>query len=143
MKLSPRGPFLIEIGARLGGDFITTELVPRSTGIDMVEGAINLALGRQPDLEPRHAPRGAAIRYLTPPPGRALAVKGVDEARRMPGVKVVEVDVGVGDTVPEVKSSLTRVGYVIAEGAGADEAVANAEAARDAIVIETAGEPAP
>ncbi|MGB2614271.1 MAG: ATP-grasp domain-containing protein [Phycisphaerae bacterium] len=143
VKLSPRGPFLIEIGARLGGDFITTELVPRSTGIDMVEGAINLALGRQPDLEPRHAPRGAAIRYLTPPPGRALAVKGVDEARRMPGVKVVEVDVGVGDTVPEVKSSLTRVGYVIAEGAGADEAVANAEAARDAIVIETAGEPAP
>jgi carbamoyl-phosphate synthase large subunit len=46
IKLSPRGPYIIEIGARLGGDFITTELVPRSTGIDMVGGAINLALGR-------------------------------------------------------------------------------------------------
>jgi len=137
ITLGPRGPAIIEIGARLGGDFITTELVPRSTGIDMVEGAVNLALGRKPDLKPRHAPQGAAIRYLTPRPGRVLAVKGTDEARRMPGVKVVEVDVGVGDTVPEVKSSLTRVAHVIAEGAGADEAVANAEAARDAIRIET------
>ncbi|MGB2823726.1 MAG: ATP-grasp domain-containing protein, partial [Phycisphaerae bacterium] len=43
IKLSPRGPVIIEIGARLGGDFITTELVPRSTGIDMVAGAISLA----------------------------------------------------------------------------------------------------
>ena len=133
VKLAPRGPVLMEVGGRLGGDFITTELVPRSTGIDMVEGAINLALGHRPNLTPRHAPRGAAIRYLAPPAGEVLAIEGVDRAKAMPGVGVVAVDVGVGEEVPPITSSLTRVGHVIAEGATAEEAIANAEAARDAI----------
>lgn len=137
VKLSPRGPVLMEIGARLGGDYITTELVPRSTGIDMVEGAINLALGREPDMHPRHEPHGAAIRYVTPAPGTVVSIEGVGKARRMAGVRIVEVDVQVGDTVPEVKSSLTRVAHVIAEGAIADEAIENAEAGRAAIRIQT------
>lgn len=140
IKLSPRGPVIIEIGARMGGDFIATELVPRSTGIDMTEGTINLALGREPDLAPRHEPQGASIRYLAPPAGRVVSIEGVDQARRMPGVRVVTLDLAEGDLVPEMKSSLTRVGHVIAEGKTADQAVASAEAARDAIVIRTEGQ---
>jgi biotin carboxylase len=135
VRLSPGGPFLMEIGARLGGDFITTELVPRSTGIDMVAGAIRLALGEEPDLTPRHPPQGAAIRYLAPPPGRVVGIQGVAEARSMPGIKLVEVLVRPGDAVPEMKSSLARAGHVIAEGTTAGAAIAAAERARDAIVI--------
>ncbi len=141
IMLTGDGPVMIEIGARMGGDFITTELVPRSAGIDMTEGAINLALGREPDLTARRSPGGAAIRYLTPQPGKVLSVDGLAEAEQMPGVKIVEVDVGAGDVVPEITSSLTRVGHVIAEGATAAEAIANAEAARDAIRIQTQAEP--
>ena len=137
VRLTSAGPRLMEIGARLGGDFITTELVPRSTGIDMVEGAIRLALGEVPDLAPRHPPQGAGIRYLLPKPGKVVAVEGATEARQMPGVKIVEVAVVPGDVVPEMNSSLARVGHVIAEGATAAEAVARAEAARDAIQIRT------
>jgi len=139
IKLSPRGPMLIEIGARMGGDFIATELVPRSTGIDMTEGTINLALGREPDLTPRHEPQGASIRYLTPRAGRVVSIEGIERARRMPGVCIVAVDVAAGGLVPEMKSSLTRVGHVIADGPTADEAVRNAASARDAIVIRTEG----
>jgi biotin carboxylase len=137
VKLSTTGPFLMEIGARLGGDFITTELVPRSTGIDMVAGAINLALGHVPDLTPRHEPRGAAIRYCRHRPGKVQAIEGVRKARGMTGVKIVEVYFHVGQVVGEVTNSLTRAGHVIAEGDSAEQAVARAEAARDAIVIRT------
>lgn len=137
VRLSPDGPRLMEIGARLGGDFITTELVPRSTGIDMVEGAIRLALGEEPDLRPRHAPQGAAIRYLRPRSGTVRRVEGVDAARQMDGVRIVEVTVRPGDTVPPITSSLTRVGHVIAEGASAEVAIGRAEAARDRIRIVT------
>ena len=35
----------MEIGARLGGDFISTELTHLSTGVDMVAAAINCARG--------------------------------------------------------------------------------------------------
>jgi biotin carboxylase len=137
VKLSPKGPFIMEIGARLGGDYITTELVPRSTGIDMVEGAINLALGRSPDLTPRHAPQGCCIRYITPCPGTVVAIEGAEKAQSMPGVKIVVVDLKNGETVPELTSSLARVGHVIAEGHDAKESIRHAEAARDVIRIIT------
>ncbi|MGA2266274.1 MAG: ATP-grasp domain-containing protein [Phycisphaerae bacterium] len=137
LKLTRRGPILMEIGARLGGGYITTELVPRATGIDMVEGAINLALGRQPDLRPRHPKRGSAIRFLWPSPGRVQAIEGLEETRRMPGVRIVELTLKVGDEVKEITSGPARVGHVITEGKDAKEAIARAEAARDAVKIIT------
>jgi biotin carboxylase len=138
LRLTSRGPMLMEIGARLGGDYITSELVPRSTGIDMVEGAINLALGRVPDLTPQHGPQGVAIRYFTPPVGKIGAIEGVQKARSMPGVKVFQLDIAPGGTVPQLLSSLTRVGHVITEGATVEEAIARAEAARDVVTFTMA-----
>lgn len=44
LKLTKNGIFIIEIGARLGGDYITSDLVPLATGIDMLENVINIAL---------------------------------------------------------------------------------------------------
>ena len=38
--------FIIETGARMGGDYITSDLVRLSTGYDLVEGAIKLAVGK-------------------------------------------------------------------------------------------------
>lgn len=137
VKLATNGAFLMEIGARLGGDFITTELVPRSTGIDMVAAAIQVALGQDPDLVPRRTPGGVAIRYLRPKPGAIVSITGLDTARQMPGVVVTEIYVRTGSIVSELTSSLTRVGHIVAEGANATEAIARAEAACATIRIET------
>lgn len=38
--------FVIEVGARMGGDFIGSHLVELSTGYDFLEGVINIALGK-------------------------------------------------------------------------------------------------
>jgi biotin carboxylase len=137
VKLSPEGPFLIEIGARLGGDFITTELVPRSTGVDMVAAAIRLCLGEEPDLHPTSPRQGVAIRYLSAAPGRIMGIDGIDEARRLPGVQVVDVYVAAGDMVGEINSSLARSGHVIAAGRTATDAVINAERGIAAIRIRS------
>jgi biotin carboxylase len=137
VKMAQDGPYLMEIGARLGGDFITTELVPRSTGIDMVACAIRLCLGEEPDMRPARVPRGAAIRYLAPRPGIVTRVEGVAEARKAPGVKIVDVYVVEGDRVGAVNSSLARAGHVIAEGGTAEEARANAERGQNMIRVET------
>jgi carbamoyl-phosphate synthase large subunit len=45
IKVNKKGIYIIEIGARLGGDFITSDLVPLATGIDMLANQILLALG--------------------------------------------------------------------------------------------------
>lgn len=69
-----------------------------------------------------------------------LARLGFKASRKLEayrGVKLVEVFVRPGDAVPEMKSSLARVGRVVAEGATAEEAIRAAKRMRDAITIAT------
>lgn len=47
LKINKKGIYIIEIGARLGGDFITSDLVPLATGVDMLENTINIALNKE------------------------------------------------------------------------------------------------
>lgn len=47
LKITPEGNiYVIEIGARMGGDFIGSDLVELSTGYDFVKGVIDVALGQ-------------------------------------------------------------------------------------------------
>lgn len=56
--------FIIEIGGRMGGDFIGSSLVPISTGIDFVRAVIQIALGETPDFSIRQIPKIAAVRFI-------------------------------------------------------------------------------
>ncbi|PXY02991.1 hypothetical protein DF185_02545 [Marinifilum breve] len=47
LKLNAKGVFIIEIACRLGGDYITSNLVPLATGIDMLGNLINVSLGNE------------------------------------------------------------------------------------------------
>lgn len=111
-KLMNGKAYLMEIGARLGGDFISTELTHLSTGIDMVAAAINVALGIEPDLNVKEEPKGACIRYFCPKPGRLISVSNT-EVLDDPHVYKKEIYVHEGDIIPEVTSSLSRSGHVI------------------------------
>ena len=114
------------IGARLGGDFISTELTHLSTGVDMVAAAINVALGIEPDLKPKEEPKGVCIRYFTPTPGRLVAIKNEDLLNDS-HVYDAEIYHQVGDVIPEVHSSLDRSGHVIVTSPTAQEAILKAD----------------
>lgn len=111
-KLMDGKAYLMEIGARLGGDFISTELTHLSTGIDMVAAAINVALGVEPDLYPKEEPKGVCIRYFCPTPGRLVSISNT-EILSDPRVYLWEIYHKEGDMIPEVTSSLCRSGHVI------------------------------
>ena len=65
LKISPAGTIrLIEIGGRMGGDFIGSSLVERSTGVDFLRAVIQVALGQAPDLTPVHPGEAAAVRFV-------------------------------------------------------------------------------
>lgn len=65
LKISNDGEIrLIEIGGRMGGDFIGSELVRRSTGIDFVRAVIEISLGIKPALEKCGEEAFAAVRFL-------------------------------------------------------------------------------
>lgn len=50
IKLNANGVWIIEIACRLGGDYITSDLVPLSTGVDMLENLIRLSLNEPIDI---------------------------------------------------------------------------------------------
>ena len=122
IMLTEKGPRMIELGARMGGDCITTHLVPLSTGIDMVEATMRIACGETPDLA-KKIKKGSAIRYFSCPVGTIESITGVEEAYKIEGVKEISFTKKVGDTVGAVGSSTDRVGFVIAQADTAEEAV--------------------
>jgi len=135
MKVTERGPVMIELGARMGGDNIATHLVFLSTGVDMVGSTIKVALGEKPDITPTlHC--GSAIRYFEVPYGTIKTIENVDEARRIPGVKLITFTKNVGEKSTPIQCSNDRIGFVIAQGETAEEAVKACEKAMKTIKVE-------
>lgn len=122
IKITKDGPKIIELGARLGGDNITTHLTTLSTGVDMVECCINIAMGMAVNLNTRMN-RGSAIRYFPLEKGKIKNIEGVEQAQKIPGVVQVSIVHGVGESVNGIKNSGDRVGFVITEGDDAKAAV--------------------
>ena len=137
IKLQEDKPYIIEIGARLGGDFISTELVHLSTGIDMVAAAIDLAFGKIPDLTSKHSPQGAAIRYFNPKPGKLSKLFIKNDIKKSNQIYQLEIYKKIGDVISEVKSSLDRSGHIITTGKDVKEAINNAEMALLSIEYQT------
>lgn len=135
-KLMDGKAYLMEIGARLGGDFISTELTHLSTGIDMVAAAINCALGIEPCLEPTEEKHGVCIRYFCPKPGKLVSISNT-EVLNDPRVYLWEIYHKEGDMIPEVTSSLSRSGHVIVTEKDAPSAIAYAESLLNEVKMVT------
>ena len=134
IMLTPNGPKMIELGARMGGDCITTHLVPLSTGIDMIEATMRIACGQAPEIE-RKFNKGSAIRYFSVPNGEIKAIDGYDEAMKIPGVVEISFTKQVGEMACDIGSSVDRVGFVIAQGETADDAALICEKALKTVSI--------
>jgi len=134
IMLTEDGPKMIELGARMGGDCITTHLVPLSTGIDMIKATIETACGTNPDITAKFN-KGSAIRYFDVPSGVIKSIEGVEEAEKIEGVKEISFVKNIGDSVGEIGSSTDRVGFVIAQADSADKAVEICEKAIGTIKI--------
>lgn len=134
--LTDNGPKMVELGARMGGDCITTHLVPLSTGIDMIEATIRIACGEKTDIENK-INKGSAIRYFDVSNGVITSIEGVEEAENIDGVRQISFVKNIGDTVGDIGSSTDRVGFVIAQGNTPEEAIEICEKACYKIKIKT------
>ena len=129
MIVTEEGPKIVEIGVRLAADFMTTKMVPLSNGVDMPGAVIKIALGEDIDVTPTRE-AGSCIRYfMKERVGKIVEIKGVEEARKVPGVVQVGVLKKVGDTAVPLRKSADRLAFVLTQGATNAEAVAAAEKA--------------
>jgi biotin carboxylase len=140
LRIDHSGPKIMEIGARIGGGR-ETELISFLGGPHWVTAQIKLALGEP--LAPADivlpattcAPAGV-VRFIFPPPGEVVSVRGVEKARRLPGVKRIAVRAAPGVRIPPKTNAEARQGYLIVLGDSRDEALARAEATAACLHIE-------
>lgn len=136
LMLTDRGPKMVELGARLGGDCITSHLVPLSTGIDMIEAAIRLSCNEVPNISPKFQ-KGSAIRYIpTTTYGKLKQIKGLDDVIKIEGIKEIVITKQEGDYITEINASNERLGYVIAQADTVYMAIEACELALRIIKIE-------
>jgi len=114
----------LDIAARGGGVLIYSVVLPHVSGVDVMRVAIELALGLPTTAVPVPGAGAANIEFLHCPPGRLVAIEGVEAARGVPQVAAVRIGAQVGDQVGLLKQKDDRLGFVVALARNASEALA-------------------
>ena len=102
--------FIVEVGARMGGDHIGAKLVYFSTGYDLIKAAIDVATG---NFSPVHKSHSAysGIYYLISNPGIIKDLKW--NYPLADNIVDHQFIYNKGDTIRNLSNSTDRLGYVI------------------------------
>lgn len=129
LKVSSHGIVVIETSPRLGGDFITSTLVPLSTGINMERLLAKMSVG-EPINEDEFKPSvdmSSGVVFFELPEGRIQSISDISSIASIPGCMVYEFDKHVGDEVNRITSSLNRYGYAIFKTSNSKETIMSIE----------------
>lgn len=107
-KITPNGNiYIIELGGRMGGDFIGSDLVQLSTGYDFLKGVIDVALGQfsEPVITENKC---SGVYFLCKETGNLLPI--FNNAKQMPEIVKSEIS---NTYLKNVTCSADRCGYMI------------------------------
>lgn len=106
IKLWDGKPYIIEMACRLGGDYITSDLVPLSTGINMMDNLIRLSLGETIDFVPKYH-KWSCVQFLNEE-NYFRCKEFIEQNKEL----ICRSEVGEYKN-DVIKSSLDRLGYII------------------------------
>lgn len=129
-------PKIVEVAARLGGDYISSHLVPLSTGVDLLGYTVRAAAGIS-EVIPDSKADSVAIRYLTANTGKVTRIEMNEKIHEDERIKLLDIDVQVGDEVREIRNSNDRLGQVICVGETPDNALENCDRVLNNIRVVT------
>lgn len=132
-----RKVYLVEIAARGGGVFISSDLIPLTCGVNANQLLVNDALGisQKSEIVLR---RGAAgyFCYLLPR-GKIASISGVDAVSKIPGVHHAYFDnIAIGMEILDARDKSARKGPVIIFGKTKENCMKTAESVRKTLRIE-------
>lgn len=117
LKTNNRGIFVIETSPRLGGDYITSTLTPLSTGINLEDQLLHIALGEPVDTTTGRVDKASAVCFFSLSEGKVKAIDSrINEVSKWPNVHSFHLKLKAGDTVNKITSSLNRYGQFIVTG---------------------------
>ena len=112
--------YLIEIGARGGGNLISAEIVPCLSGYDNYEALIKMALGekdiQEPAIMPKLRNRCAVLEFFDAPGkgGVVKSIEGEEFLKNNQNVLSYKFNFKVGDTIQQAVCDTARIGFYIA-----------------------------
>lgn len=122
MMVTASGPRILEIGGRLGGEFINSHLIPFSrSSVHPYRALLEAVQGRNPfkhDNYNHRAERRAGNRIVTPPGvGVITSVKGAEKVWQHPATRFFMQVRGIGEEMhyPKDKFKAYEIGYIVAE----------------------------
>jgi biotin carboxylase len=135
IKLTPRGPMIGEIAARLSGGYMSGWTYPYSSGVLPTKGAIEIAIGKKPGGLTPEWDWVCAERAFISIPGKVSAIRGAEKARFMPYVRDLFMRIGPGSEVTFPGNNVQKAGNVLSAAPGRDDAINSAEKAACSILI--------
>ena len=133
IKVTKNGAMVGEIAARLSGGFMSAYTYPLATGVNLIKNAIEIALGNPPsDLKPKWNKVSVEKAFL-PGTGIIESIEGVENAKKIEGVKEVFIKTKAGDILVTPTNNLEKAGNVITVGKNRDEAIEIANKAMNAV----------
>ncbi|MEZ5170423.1 MAG: ATP-grasp domain-containing protein [Acidimicrobiia bacterium] len=134
-RISDRGVRLLEVAARsIGG--LCARALRFGVGVSLEEVILRHALqDRQPVLVPEGAASGVMMLPI-PRAGTLRDVRGVEEARAVPGVVGLETTIPRGSTVEPLPEGGRYLGFVFARGASPDEVESTLRTAHGKLTID-------
>lgn len=122
LKVNDRGIFVIETSPRLGGDYITSTLTPLSTGINLEDQLLHIALGEKVDTTTGRVNKASGVSFFSYPEGEVKAISPeISEVTKLPCIHSFELKLKVGDHINKITSSLNRYGQFIVVGETREE----------------------
>lgn len=114
--------YLVEIAARGGGVFISSDLIPMACGVNAIDLLTKENLGiPYEDKIVLNQGSSAYLCYLCPD-GKIISIKGMPQIKDIPGVEKVFFDnISVGMQLPPIKDKSSRKGPFLIKGCTKDE----------------------
>jgi len=113
LKINERGVFVIETSPRLGGDYITSTLTPLSTGVNLEDQLLLLAIGDTIQIEPKQL-QFSGVRFFAFEEGSVIRhVPDEKFVKAWPHVVDFSFSLKEGEKTNRITSSLNRYGYLI------------------------------
>ncbi len=122
VMITPEGPVLLEIGARLGGNCLP-DVVSLGSGVDTVRAVIAMSLGEKPALE-RKGSTAAGVRIFGSPVAAKLEhMPDRDELQEKLVSRLLDlaIDVPVGGDIEVFDQGSHRFGHAILAAANIEE----------------------
>ncbi len=130
---------IVESALRGGGVYISSDLIPMATGIDINEVLLNKAMGHIVDVnavfESRKQMASAYVCFYLPD-GIVSFIDGVDEVKRLPFVKKAYIDdIHIGERTQRMTYKGARKGPILVSGTDRSDLEKNIETVQNTLNI--------